>query len=297
MNPITQFCHNRDCPARGQLGQANLTIHCQKQQRYRCTRSGRTVAATSGTPFYRLHLTADLVVIGLTLVTHGCPLQAFVAAFGGHERTVAGWFQPAGQHAEHLHHHLVQQGQIDLPHVQADELWVTLLGGRVWQAMAMAVPSRLWLGSVMSAQRERHLIAALVEQVRSCARTLALLVCVDGLASYVSGLRQGCRHRVVTGKPGRARLQAEAGLLIGEVIKQYAKCRVTAVRRPVVQGRQEAILALLERTGSRTGINTAYSERLNATFRGALACLVRRGRAIAHTERLLSAGLWLVGVS
>ncbi len=161
----------------------------------------------------------------------------------------------------------------------------------------MAVPSRLWLGSVMSAQRERHLIAALVEQVRSCARTLALLVCVDGLASYVSGLRQGCRHRVVTGKPGRARLQAEAGLLIGEVIKQYAKCRVTAVRRPVVQGRQEAILALLERTGSRTGINTAYSERLNATFRGALACLVRRGRAIAHTERLLSAGLWLVGVS
>ncbi len=55
MNPITQFWHNRDCPARGQLGQANLTIHCQKQQRYRCTRSGRTVAATSGTPFYRLH--------------------------------------------------------------------------------------------------------------------------------------------------------------------------------------------------------------------------------------------------
>ena len=46
-----------------------------------------------------------------------------------------------------------------------------------------------------------------------------------------------------------------------------------------------------------TDINTAYIERLNATFRSALACLVRRGRAIAHTQALLSAGMWLVGVS
>ncbi len=44
--------------------------------------------------------------------------------------------------------------------------------------MAMAVPSRLWLGGVSSAQRDRHLIQALVQQVRASALTLALLVCV-----------------------------------------------------------------------------------------------------------------------
>lgn len=297
MNPMTQFCHNLDCPARGLLGQGNITIHSQKEQRYRCKRCGRTFAASSGTPFYRLRQRADLLVIVLTLLTHGCPLQAIVAAFGLDERTVAAWFERAGQHAQHLHQHLVQQPQIDLQHVQADELWVKLVGSRVWQAMAMAVPSRLWLGGVISAHRDRQLIAALVAQVRSCARTLAILVCVDGLASYVSSFRQGFRHRVVTGKPGRPRLEAEAGLLIGQVVKQYVRRHVASVQRRIVQGSEAAIADVLAASQGGSGINTAYIERLNATFRSALACLVRRGRAIAHTQALLTAGMWLVGVS
>lgn len=295
MNPMTQFCHNLDCPARGQIGQGNITIHSQKEQRYRCKTCGLTFAATIGTPFYRLHHAVDLVTIVLTLLTHGCPTQAIVAAFGLDERTVASWLQRAGTHAHHLHQHLLQQGQLDLEHVQADELWVKLVGRKLWQAMAIALPSRLWLGGVISQERDRLLIRALVQQVRACAVTVAILVCVDGLASYVTAFRQGFRHRVLTGKPGRPRLEAEAGLLIGQVIKQYAKRRVVGVTRRVVQGTKAAILAVLERTNSGTDINTAYIERLNATFRGALACLVRRTRAIAHTEAVLNAGMWLVG--
>jgi hypothetical protein len=84
-------------------------------------------------------------------------------------------------------------------------------------------------------------------------------------------------------------------VLIGQVIKQYSKRHVTGVTRRIVQGTQAAIAAVLEATRSGTDINTAYIERLNATFRSALACLVRRGRAIAHTETLLNAGMWLVG--
>ena len=295
MNPMTQFCHNLDCPARGQVGQGNITIHSQKEQRYFCKTCRTTFAATTGTPFYRLQLAADLVTIVLTLLTHGCPTQAIVAAFGLDERTVARWLHRAGRHAMQVHEHLVQAGQVDLGHVQADELWVKLVGRKVWQAMAMAVPSRLWLGGVISAQRDRHLIRALVQHVRSCARTLAILVCVDGLASYVSAFRQGFRHRVLTGKPGRPCLEQEPGLLIGQVIKQYTKRHVSGVRRRIVQGTQAAIGAVLAATHTGTEINTAYIERLNGTFRSALACLVRRGRAIAHTEALLSAGMWLVG--
>jgi transposase-like protein len=207
MNPMTQFCHNPDCPARGQVGQGNITIHSQKQQRYRCKTCGTTFAATTTTPFYRLHHAVDLLTIVVTLLTHGCPTQAIVAAFGLSERTVAAWLQRPGQHAQHVHQHLLQQHQIDLQHVQADELWVKLVGRRVWQAMAMAVPSRLWLGGVISAQRDRHLIRALVQQVRASAIMLAILVCVDGLASYVSAFRHAFRHRVLTGKPGRPRLE------------------------------------------------------------------------------------------
>ena len=42
-------------------------------------------------------------------------------------------------------------------------------------------------------------------------------------------------------------------------------------------------------------INTAYIERLNATFRQRLHCLVRRSRALARRTETLVAGMYLVG--
>ncbi len=295
MDPQRQFCHNPDCSARGQMGQGNITIHSQKEQRYRCTACGRTFTATLGTPFYRLRTAVDVVTLVLTLLCHGCPLQAIVAAFGFDERTVAQWQARGGRHCRHVHGHLVQQGQVDLGHVQADELWIKMVGKRVWMALALAVPSRLWLGGVISPHRDRALITTLVQMVRSCARSLAILVCVDGLASYVTAFRRVFRHTVRTGRPGRPRLVEEPGLLIGQVVKRYAQRRVVGVVHRVVRGTTEAIAAALAVTGGGTVINTAYIERLNATFRSALAPLVRRGRALAHTEEVLTAGMYLVG--
>jgi transposase-like protein len=295
MNPQTQFCHNPQCPARGQVGQGNIRVHSQTEQRYRCLTCGQTFAATKGTPFYRLRTTADLVTTVLTLLCHGCPIQALVAAFGLDARTVAAWLARAGQHGQQLHQHVVQQGQLDLQHVQADELWVKLVGRRVWMAMAMAVPSRLWLGGVLSPQRDLPLITMLVQLVRSCAGSLAILVCVDGLASYVTAFLRVFRHPMRTGCRGRPRLVLEEGLLLGQMVKQYVRRRVVSVERRVVRGTEEAIATVLAATHSGTGINTAYIERLNATFRASLAPLVRRGRAIAHTEAVLTAGMWLVG--
>lgn len=295
MNPQSQFCHNPQCPARGQVGQGHIRVHSQVERRYRCTTCGQTFAATKGTPFYRLHTAVDLVTIVLTLLCHGCPLQAIVAAFGLDARTVAAWLVCAGRHCQQVHQHLVQQGQVDLQHVQADELWVKLVGRRVWMAMALAVPSRLWLGGVLSAHRDLPLLTTLVQLVRSCARTLAILVCVDGVASYVTALLRVFRHPVYTGRCGRPQLVLEKGLLVGQVVKRYAKRRVVRVERRVSRGSMKAIAAVLAATRSGTGINTAYIERLNATFRASLAPLVRRGRAIAHTETLVTAGMWLVG--
>ena len=295
MNPQTPFCHNPQCPARGLRGQGNIRMHSQIEQRYRCTTCGQTFAATKGTPFYRLRTPADLVTVVLTLVCHGCPIQALVAAFGLDERTVAAWVTRAGQHCQQMHQHVVQQRQLDLQHVQADELWVKLVGRRVWMAMALAVPSRLWLGGVISPQRDLPLITRLVQLIRSCAGSLALLVCVDGLASYVTAFRCVCRPPVRTGRRGRPRLVLEQGLLLGQLVKRYVQRRMVSVERRVVLGTAEAIAAGLAATGSGTGINTAYIERLNATFRASLAPLVRRGRAIAHTATMLTAGMYLVG--
>jgi transposase-like protein len=297
MDPRGQFCHNGACPARGQVGQGNIRVHSRREQRYVCQTCGRTFATTRGTPFYRLRTTADLVTLVLTLLSHGCPPQAIVAAFGLDERTVAAWLGRAGAHCQQVHEHLVQRGQGDLQHVQADELWVKLVGQRVWMALALAVPARLWLGGAISPQRDRALITALVQQVRACARRLDVLVCVDGLSSYVTVFRRVFRDPVRTGRRGRPRLVLAAGFQLGQVVKQYAQRRVVSVRQRVVEGTAADIAAVLAATGTGQGIHTAYIERLNATFRGCLAPLVRRGRALAQKPETLQAGMYLVGAA
>jgi transposase-like protein len=295
MNPQTPFGHHPQCPARGQVGQGNIRVHRHTAQRSRCTSCGQTFTATQGTPFERRRTAAALVTVVLTVRSHGCALQAIVAAFGVDERTVATWRRRAGQHGQQVHQHVVQQAQVDLQHVQADELWVKLVGRRVWMARAMAVPSRLGLGGVISAQRALPLITMLGQLIRSCARTLAMLVGVDGLASDVTAVLRVFRQPVYTGRRGRPRLVLGQGLLRGQVVKRYARRRVVGVEHRVVRGSQQALAAVLATTHTGTGIKTAAIERLNAPFRASLAPLVRRGRAIAHTATGLTAGMWLVG--
>ena len=84
---------------------------------------------------------------------------------------------------------------------------------------------------------------------------------------------------------------------MAQAIKRYVKRRVAAVERRVVRGTAEAVATALAATqGSATAvINTAYTERLNATFRARLAPLVRRTRAAVHHAPTLEAGMWLVG--
>src|SRR3954452_5776372 len=278
MDPRQPFCHNPGCRARGQLGQGKIGVHSQAEQRYVCHRCRRIFAATTGTALYRLRSGADQMTLVLTLLSHGYPPQAIVAAFGLDERTVAAWLARAGTHCQAVHAHLVQQGQIDVQHAQADELWVKLVGQRVWMALALAPPTRLWLGGAISPQRDLVLLTGLVQQIRACAGRLALLVCVDGLTSYVTACRRVCRTPVDPGRRGRPRLVLAAGFLLGQMVKQYAQRRVVSVQPRVVQVTAEAIAAVLATTGTGPGIPTAYIERLNATFRSALAPLVRRGR-------------------
>ena len=254
-------------------------------------------AATRDTPFYRLHKPAELAVLVLTLLSHGCPTQAIVAAFGLDERTVARWLASAGQHCQRAHEHLVEQGQVDLQHVQADELWVKQVGAKVWMALALAVPTRLWLGGVISGSRDLPLITRLVQRVRPCAVTPAILVCVDGLASYVTAFLKVFRQPIYTGRPGRPRLVLPEGFQFAQVVKHAAKRRVVGVTHRVVRGTLAGIETVLTATATGTVINTAYIERLNAPCRAHLAPLTRRGRAIARTEAALTAGMWLVGTA
>jgi transposase-like protein len=184
MDPTSVFCPNRHCHARGQIGQSNIGIHSRKEQRFICHECHKTFSATTGTVFYRLRTLAETVVIVVTLLAHGCPLQAIVAAFGFDERTVADWWARSGRQGQAVYEYLVEQPR-DLGQVQADELRVKKQGGIVWMALAMMVTTRLWLGGEVSAQRDLPLIRRLIARVKRYAAQRPLLICTDGLVSYI----------------------------------------------------------------------------------------------------------------
>jgi hypothetical protein len=299
MDPQRQFCRNRTCWAYGRVGDGHVVIHSRAERRYRCKRCRRTFAETAGTASYRLRTARDTVVVVLTLLAYGCPVQAVVAAFGLDERTVARWQARAGAQCRRVHEHLVQGGRVELGQVQADELRVRAVGGVLWLASAIAVPSRLWLGGAVGAARDGALIRSLLEQVRACGPVRAVLLCTDGLASYPKQARRVFRAPRRTGRVGRPRLVLPDGLLVAQAIKRYARRRLVEVERRVVRGTAEAVAVALAATqGSATAVvNTAYVERLNATFRARLAPLARRTRAGVHRAATLEAGLWLVGTA
>ena len=193
MDPQTVFCHNSTCPASGQVGKGNIGVHSHKERRYKCHVCGKTFSETKGTVFYRLRTDPVTVMLVITLLAHGCPLQAIVVAFSFDERTVKDWWRRAGEHCRAVHEQVVGQSELDLEQVQADEIKVKTQAGTLWLAMAMMVSTRLWLGAVVSKHRDLNLISALVARVRAVALCRPLLIAVDGLASYVTAFQQACR--------------------------------------------------------------------------------------------------------
>jgi len=294
MDPQNVFCPNEQCTARGKLGKGNIGVHSQKDRRYVCNACNTTFAESKGTVFYRLRTARDVVVIVVTLMAYGCPIQAIVAAFGLDERTVVSWQERAGKHCEQVQQHLVEQPR-ELGQVQADEIRVKMQGGIVWMALALQVSTRLWLGGVLSIHRDTYLITTLVQKVRACALCRSLLFCVDGCQTYVRAIQNVFREPIYTGQPGRPRLRPWDNLHIAQVVKQYARKRVVGVKRRVVQGSTAQIEALLQQTQSGGLINTAYIERLNATFRSRIAALVRRSRALARQTESLHNAMYLMG--
>jgi transposase-like protein/IS1 family transposase len=294
MDPTTVFCPNRHCHARGQTGMGNIGIHARKEQRFLCHECQKTFSARKGTVFYRLRTSAETVVIVVTLLAHGCPLQAIVAAVGFDERTRAAWWARSGRQGQAVHEYLVEQPH-DLGQVQADELRVKKQGGIVWMALAMMVTTRLWLGGEVSEQRDMALIRRLVERVKRCAARRPLLVCTDGLVSYIRAIRETFRDPIHTGKGGRPRLRPWRNVLIAQVVKRYERRRVVETDRRIVDGTPPRVETLRQRSQGNGVINTAYIERLNATFRERLAPLARRCRALARQTLTLHEGMFLVG--
>jgi transposase-like protein len=243
---------------------------------------------------YRLRTAVDTVALVVTLMAHGCPLQAIVVAFRVDERTVASWVQRAGVQGQAVQEPFVEHPR-DLGQVHADEIRVKKQGGIVWMALAMMVSTRVWLAGEVSAQRDMTLMRRLIERVRRCAARRPLLVCTDGLVSSIRAIRETFRDPAPTGKSGRPRLRPWRHVLIAQVVKRSERRRVVETERRLVDGTPARVETLRRRSQGDGVINTADIERLNATFRARLAALTRRGRALARRTLTLQHGMSRIG--
>lgn len=307
MDPSTAACPNADCPLHGQTGEGNIRLHSKKEKRFRCRNCRRTFAAGYGTIFYRRHYDEATITRVVTLMAYGCPVQAICRAFDIDERTVAAWHEAAGLHCERLHAHLIESSTMDLKQVQADELRIKAQGQVLWMALALCVTTRLWLGGLVSKTRDKTMARALALKVRACALCRPLLIVFDGFVAYIDAFRKAFRSPLRTGRRGRPRLVEWPGIILGRVIKHRSGHRLETVERRLVEASSRLMLPghaapdparvaclLIESQGGGT-LNTAYIERLNATFRSVIAALVRRTRALARTPMLLERGMYLAG--
>jgi hypothetical protein len=231
---------------------------------------------------YGLKHPSWLVLVVLTLLAYGCPVQAIVAALGIDERTVSAWRLKAGQYAAGVQQALVCQGQLDLGQVQGDEFYVRTQCGGVWHPegarTAMSVFSRLLIWGAISIERNTTRVTQVVEQVKAAAAPRRpLLWAVDGFGAWSSTILHHFRTPLHTGQPGRPRLVVWPHLHIVQVVKRYAGRSLQAIERRLLHGAQPAAEEIVATSQVSLGcFNTAYIERLNATFRTWLPFATRK---------------------
>lgn len=289
MDLQTVFCTTEWCPDKHKRGTGNIVWHSRKRPRCKCTTCGRTFAYRRDTPFAGLRRGEGELVLVVTLVSYGCPIAAIVAAFGMDARTVRRWMQQTGAHGERFHHH--QTRRLDLKHVQVDELRLKVQQQVVWVAMAIMVGTRLWLGAACSLHRDRHLGEQMITCIYQWARQLPLVIAFDGWTVYSKACRKLFCEPVYSGRPGRPRQLPWDCLTLAQVVKGDGK----QIVRVLLQGSATMFVRLQRLTQGVGVINTAYIERLFATFRGRLALAARRTRHPARQLETVAAHITLVG--
>jgi transposase-like protein len=305
LQPKEEFCSCEKCPSRGQIGKGNIIIHDSNRGILQCNICKTTFSETKHTMFHGLKTPKDTVILVIILLTFGCPVNAIVKAFGFDHRTVKSWIRKAGLHCEKVHDHLIVMPR-DHGQIQADELQAKCQGFRAWMALAISVPSRLWLGGVIYKSRSKLLIRKLLQKVAACCEIgKPLLLTADGLKTYASQALKCFKVAIPTGKQGRPQKALWKNFVLLQCVKSYSqkgKRRICKGVHRIICPLQACnfntifIKTILKATqGKAELVNTAYIERLNASFRSGISALMRKSRYTLKSIENLHHWMYLYG--
>ena len=89
-----------------------------------------------------------------------------------------------GDHCEKIHQEVVEQGKLNLLHVQVDEIRVKGREMIAWMGLTIMVSTRLWIAGEVSRTQDTKLADRVLYQVRCCRQAAcSLLICTDGWRS------------------------------------------------------------------------------------------------------------------
>lgn len=131
-------------------------------------------------------------------------------------------------------------------------------------------------------------------RVYNWAKKAPLVIAFDGWSAYPKACYHLFREPILTGRAGGARKQPWPCLSVVQLVKYQDQHWV--MKRWLLSGSATMVRYLLNLTqGVGTTINTAYIERLNATFRAHLAIFARRTRCPARQMETVGQRVFLVG--
>jgi IS1 family transposase len=267
---------------------------------FKCSLCGETFSETRETVFFDLRTEEEKVIMALKMLLVRCELRAISFVLGVTEETTLEWLERAAAKAEEINQHLLRDVKVN--QVQLDEMWnfirckksseaedevespLEAEDGRQWIWLSFAPEYRLILASVIGPR--------VFETALFLIQITAQIVCgvpvffSDGFSCYTEALLMvygKLKEFQKTGKRGRPRnpvLEPDEELVYAQLIKVKEKGRLKALKEKVIFGAEKILELGLK-------ISTSLIERVNETFRHALAPLVRRTRSFCKDRELM----------
>jgi len=276
------FCPNKSCeyyeiteePIHALVGYGT---HGTREviQDFKCQACGKKFTARRNTILYRLKSYSGLIEKILWLLALGVDASALEEVFGVREITIRTWLCRSGMQGKKLHERFMTE--LELVHVQLDELWANVKDGSqdMWLWVASDVKTKL-IPVLQVGGRSQAMAFLVVHELKG--RLVAGCVPVfstDGLKHYFYALTAHFgKWEVAAGKKPIWVLLGE--FVYGQVIKRQFRRRTVEVERRILWGEEKQYQERLKKAGLSGRINTAFVERMNLTLRQCISKLTRR---------------------
>jgi IS1 family transposase/transposase-like protein len=276
------FCTNESCEYYGNSDEqthalVGYGLHGVREaiRDFKCQACGKKFTAQRNTVLYRLKSHSRLVEKILWLLVLGVDASALEEVFGVREVAIRTWLCRSGMQGKKLHERFL--AELELIHVQLDELWANVKNGSqdMWLWVAHDASTKL-IPVLQVGERNQEMAFSVVRELkRRMAASCVPVFSTDGLKHYFYALTAhfGWWEQSTGKKPTWVLL---ADFLYGQVIKRQRRRKTVEVERRLLWGEEKHYRERLRGAGLSGRINTAFVERLNLTIRQCVSKLTRR---------------------